>query len=921
MIYNAFESLITSMNPILTDASLDVPAIRASLAYLEKHFAIVLSENGGEDLAGFFRLGVGSEHPQLPKVYSLFFQLLNVAEEMVVIQHRQKLEETEGIGRVSGLWGQTLKAWKDAGVTDEQALQRLRETSIEPVFTAHPTESKRNTVLEQLNSLFEALTLFQRSGTESERQQAERLIQAVLHRLWLTGEVFLSKPLVADELRNVIHYLAGTLQQALELVDQRLLDAWKSSGWQTDLSGSWRQWPRIRFGNWVGGDRDGHPFVTDSVTTETLLRLRVTALSLTRRRLVQLAKRLSFSETMVPPSIGFIQAIRARAEKIGEAGQRSIHRNELEPWRQWVNLLVEQLPIRENGDLVSGPNYYRKADELVADLSYLMDELCAARVSTLAHSELLPVIRIAQTFGFHLAHLDVRQNSRFHDLAVSQLMQAAHIRNADTFPTWSEIDRMRFLEEELRSPRPFTADVSRLGDEAKQAVYTLRALQQYRLTYGSEGLGSLIVSMTRQTSDLLVVYLLAREAGLIEVTQNGWFCPISVVPLFETIGDLHRSEEILDAFLSNPVTARALQAAQMRQHATSRTQQVMIGYSDSNKDGGIFSSLWSLQQAQRKLVAVGYKHDVSILFFHGRGGSISRGAGPTHRFIAACPPAALKAGFRQTEQGEVIAQKYARVPTAVYNLEAQLACVARQTTRPEQVDRLFDEAMEWLSEKSREAYENLLTTPGFIQFFAEATPLDVIEQSGIGSRPARRTGQRTLADLRAIPWVFSWSQSRFFLPAWYGVGSALGNLRQARPADFDHLRSTMPDRPGLHYIITNVSSALMLAAPDVMQKYASLVNDEGLRHTFLDMIALEYRRTREAVEAILGATPEQRRPGMQALMEMRNEKLRVLHDMQIRQLAVWREKKQENKLEEAQALLPQLLQTVNAIASGLRATG
>ncbi|MFN5171105.1 MAG: phosphoenolpyruvate carboxylase, partial [Cyclobacteriaceae bacterium] len=439
--------------------------------------------------------------------------------------------------------------------------------------------------------------------------------------------------------------------------------------------------------------------------------------------------------------------------------------------------------------------------------------------------------------------------------------------------------------------------------------------------FGGDGLGSLIVSMTRQTSDLLVVYLLAREAGLIEVTQHGWHCPVQVVPLFETIDDLHRSEEILDAFLANPVTQRSLQFAQAQRQLPHAVQQVMIGYSDSNKDGGIFSSLWSLQQAQRKLVTIGNKHGISILFFHGRGGSVSRGAGPTHRFIAACPPAALSAGFRQTEQGEVIAQKYARIPTAVYNLEAQVAGVAKHRAQKDSTESWFEQVMDWLSERSRLAYEKLLNTSGFIQFFAEATPLDVIEQSGIGSRPARRTGQRTLADLRAIPWVFSWSQSRFYLPAWYGVGASLMELKKSRPSDFERLRASVAEQPGFHYILTNVSSALMLADPEVMKKYAGLVKDESLRKNLMQMIIPEYEQTREAVEAIFGSTPEKRRPGMHAIMLLRNEKLQVLHEVQVQQLYLWRELKNQNRTEQAQALLPQLLQTVNAIASGLRATG
>ncbi|MFM8913841.1 MAG: phosphoenolpyruvate carboxylase, partial [Flammeovirgaceae bacterium] len=789
------------------------------------------------------------------------------------------------------------------------------------VFTAHTTESKRTTVLEQLHSLFEAYFRYQSSLSAGEKGKEENKIRAILSRLWLTGEVYLAKPAVSDELRNVIHYLSQTLPNAVENCDERLLTAWKKTGWASDLSSAWPKWPKISFGDWVGGDRDGHPFVTDTVTSDTLLQLRTTALQLLRTRLVKLAKHLSFSETMVPPSPGFTQQIKERAQLLGEAGQQALMRNQREPWRQWVNLLIEQLPINKNGQSVSAVPHYRNANSLVSDLATLLDELSKAGIVSLAQSEILPVIRHAQTFGFHLAHLDIRQNSRFHDLALSQLMQAANIRNADSFPSWSEMDRLRFFEEELRSPRPFTVDLSRVGNEAKQVVRTLQVVRDYIKDHGSDGIGSIIVSMTRQTSDLLVVYLLAREAGLIEITQHGWHCPVQVVPLFETIDDLHNSEEILDTFLANPVTTRSLEEARSQRQRLLPLQQVMIGYSDSNKDGGIFSSLWSLQQAQRKLVAIGKKHNVSILFFHGRGGSVSRGAGPTHRFIAACPPSALQAGLRQTEQGEVIAQKYARIPTAVYNLEVQLAGVALQNSRQETSNNWYDDVMEWISAQSRKTYEQLLNTPGFIQFFAEATPLDVIEQSGIGSRPARRTGQRTLTDLRAIPWVFSWSQARFYLPAWYGVGSALNALKDLRPKDFEQLRNSLTQQPGLHYIITNVSSALMLTDQYVMEKYSQLVTDDTLRKTIMELVASEFERTKQIVEYFLGAALHDRRPGMYAMMQLRSEKLRSLHELQILQLQQWRQQQKNGHTSDAEAMLPNLLQTVNAIASGLRATG
>jgi phosphoenolpyruvate carboxylase len=908
------------MNPTLTEAALDVPKIQEGMAYLEASLLEVLSENGEHALAEEFK----KNDPQvkdlrLLKIYSIYFQLLNLAEEHAVVQYREYLEANEGLSRISGLWAHTLSAWKSLGLTTEDMLHLLETTTIEPVFTAHPTESKRTTVLEQLAQLFEVFSGVDRAGSETERQRAKQAIKLSLHRLWFTGEVYLNKPAVQDELRNVLHYLNHALPPALERLDQRLVQAWSELKLPGDLQQQWARWPRITFGDWVGGDRDGHPFVTDAVTQQTLLLLRQQALDLIHRQLTRLAKRLSLAEDLVPATPALSQYVYRWTEELGSVGKHAFGRNQREPWRQFLNLVIARMPVHATES--PGPHHYKNAAALLEDLAFLHAQLTSARVAPLADAEVIPVIRSVQTFGFHLAHLDIRQNSRFHDLALTQLMQAASIRNADTFATWSEMDRLRFLEEELRSPRPFTTDLAQAGPEAQQAVGTLCMVKQHLQLYGRDGIGSLIVSMTRQTSDLLVVYLLAREAGLVELTQHGWLCPVQVVPLFETIDDLHRSEEILESYLANPVTQRTLHWLQGNRQQRSRCQQVMIGYSDSNKDGGIFSSLWSLQRAQQRLTAIGQKHQVEILFFHGRGGSVSRGAGPTHRFIAACPPEALLAGFRQTEQGEVIAQKYGRLPTAVYHLEAQQAGVALQKSHAYKKDSWFEATMEFLSQESKRAYEQLLAEPGFIDFFAQATPLDVIELSGIGSRPARRTGQRTLADLRAIPWAFSWSQARFYLPAWFGVGTALQHLKDKQPEDFERLKATWASYPGLHFIITNVASALTLAHAELMTAYAELVSDNDLRLRLLTTIRTERERTQERVEELIGSTIGQRRPGMQAMMEIRNQKLEILHRVQIDQLRQWRAFKAQGRDQEAAGMLPQLLQVVNAIASGLRATG
>ncbi len=476
------------------------------------------------------------------------------------------------------------------------------------------------------------------------------------------------------------------------------------------------------------------------------------------------------------------------------------------------------------------------------------------------------------------------------------------------------------MNRELTSPRPFTRSGIALGPEADAVLSCYRVVANHLQQIGQAGLGALIVSMTRSLSDLLVVYLLAREAGLVMSTDEGLVCQLPIVPLFETIDDLQNAPEILGQFLAHPLTQRSLAYQKEARGLNERVQQVMIGYSDSNKDGGIFSSLWGLYRAQEALTSVGQNHDIRVRFFHGRGGTISRGAGPTHRFINALPHASLHGDLRMTEQGETIAQKYANRLNAAYNLELLLATVTGATLRHqhhEKESNPLESVMDQLAIKSREAYEELLHSDGFVTFFRQATPIDAIESSQIGSRPARRTGKQTLADLRAIPWVFSWGQARFYLSGWYGVGTALAWLLDEDEALFQAVREQNFTWSPLHYIISNAATSIATAEPEMMRAYASLVEDNALRERMMTLIEAEYTRTRQLLEKIYDGPLSDRRPNVNQMLTMRQPGLRVLHHQQINLLKQWRTGSDANKEE----ILPQLLLTVNAIASGLRTTG
>ncbi len=904
------------------------------LAYVMDTFHRILSEQGEGELAKQLPwTGHGTPAVEARPVegltergiqaLSMAFQLLNMVEENSANQGRRRREATEGLTE-AGLWGTALSELRAQGVTAEQVLAVLPTIRVEPVLTAHPTESKRSSVLEQHRHLY--LQLVKRENTmwtPAEQREIAETIDAAIERLWRTGEIRLVKPDVATERKGVIHYLREVFPEVLTRLDQRLRHAWREQGWDEHQLDDPAVLPKPCFGSWVGGDRDGHPLVTAQVTEDTLGELRRGALHVHHAHLRKLGGALSLSNRLQAPSAEFAAAINRLSAACGPEGAAACERNPNEPWRQWLNLLTARLP--PDHGLPAAWQYQRPA-EFVADLHVLRQSLIAVGAQRLALADLLEVERAAGIFGFHLAVLDIRQNSAVHEKALAQLLVAAGI-DAANWSSWSEKERLALLDSELRSPRPLAHPEAQLGHEATIVLDCYRTVAAHRSAFGTSGLGSLIVSMTRSLSDLLTVYVLAREAGLVAwrsdaVHGDGLASELPVVPLFETIDDLQGSSDILKAFLAHPVTRRSLA---MQCPAQTPRQQVMLGYSDSCKDGGIFASQWNLQQSQAQLVRSAAEVGVEVRFFHGRGGTVSRGAGPTHRFLEALPHGSLCGDLRVTEQGETIAQKYANPLTATYNLELLVAGVTATAMRHRgpAVDYSDSHAvLDQLAHASKQVYEGLLAADGFMTYFSEATPIDVLEHAAIGSRPSRRTGRRTLADLRAIPWVFSWNQSRHYLPGWFGLGSGLEQLATADPAAFALIEKRAKDWPFLRYALSNIESNVASVALDLMADYASLVGDATVRQNFQSRIADEYRRTSAMLDRVFGGSPlAKRRPRLVRTLDLRDSGLRALHAHQIALMRRWRAVRDDGDKQRSDALLPTLLLSVNAIASGLRTTG
>jgi phosphoenolpyruvate carboxylase len=885
-------------------ALLAAEKVERDLAHLMRSFDRVLTELNEPGLAQALATpGTGPSLAELPpaqqekyiQALSMMFQFMHLVEENAAVQLRRRLEDEHGA--VRGSWSETLAHWQQQGLSADQMVAILRQVEVGPVLTAHPTEAKRLSVLDLHRELYLLLVKQENSSwSRTERAGIDADFSTLLERWWRAGEVYLEKPTVAAERNNTLHYFTKVFPEALRLSDQRLKQAWVAAGLPPAQLGQPEQFPRWQFGSWVGGDRDGHPYVTAEVTAETLAELRRAALNLLHQQLTGLAASLGFSDTRNPVPEPLRQALAERAEQLGAAGQRAVGRNPHEPWRQFLNLVVRQLELAQ----AHQPGGYAHAGELQQDLAQLRQSLLDIGAERIANDVLFGIERQVQCFGFHLARLDIRQNSTFHDKALAQMLQATY-PHLPAYGTWPEAERVRFIGQELQSPRPFGLAGTSFGPEADAVLACYRAVKQHLDAHGAAGIGSFIVSMTRSLSDLLVVYLFMREVGL---PGSQW----PVVPLFETIDDLQHAHQVLDDFLAHPA----------RRAGQTGVQEVMLGYSDSNKDGGIVASRWNVHQAEQRLTEVASRHGIRLRFFHGIGGTISRGGGKYHRFLDSMPPGSVTGQMKLTVQGETIAQQFANRLSAAYNLEMLASGVARQTGLgqfPPPAVPYPAEAMEELARLALAKYRALVEHPAFLPFYSQATPIDVLEQSKIGSRPARRTGQRTLADLRAIPWVFSWHQARFNLTAWFGVGTALRTLRTEQPQAYAQLRQSAETWPFFRYALINIEANLLNADPELMAAYAQLATDGG---ELLAIILAEYRESLGQVADLFAEPRASRRQGLLANLERRRAALAQLHHLQLAYLRQWRATPEPAQ---AEALLTKLLEVTTAIASGLKHTG
>jgi phosphoenolpyruvate carboxylase len=861
------------------------------------------------------------------RAFSTYFLLANTVEEDFAHQARRR--QRDHADRLwYGSFDDSLRQLKDQGMTLVQLQEVLDALDFQPVFTAHPTEAKRRTLLDAQSRLTALVKRLDEPGLgDFQRKQIERQIRNQIQIVWKTDEVRSSRPAVDDEIKNGLFYFREALFDAVPAIYRNLEQAIDGVFGDEGGLGAIRIPTLLHFGSWIGGDRDGNPNVTHDMTRLAVRLQSREVLKMYRRRVEELFVMLTHSSILVRPSQAFEERLAADSDIAGEALAGTPDRFAQEPYRRKLYLMYHRLgyQLQRLEALLAGhgdpglARCYPSEEDFLADLLAIRDSLVSHGDAALADAELKDLIRLAQTFGFHLAELDIRQDSARHAEAVAELFGLAP--NLPDYAALDEDGRCRVLGDMLAHGGTPLIFAEQLSPGTSELLAVMRTVADLRREISPRAFGSYVVSMTHRASQVLEVLFLASFAGLCGRRKNGdWHCSLRVTPLFETIDDLARVEPVLTGLLELPAY-RALLAA------SGNLQDVMLGYSDSCKDGGILASSWALYQAQKVITAATASRGIACRLFHGRGGTIGRGGGPTHDAILAQPPGTLTGQIKFTEQGEVLSAKYSNPETAVYELTMgmsgllkasrclQVACVPDP---PE-----FVAVMDDLARLGEDAYRALTDqTPGFIDYFYEATPVSEIGLLNIGSRPSHRAkGDRSKYSVRAIPWVFGWGQSRQTLPAWYGIGTAIDSWRSGQPGRLATLRAMVREWPFFRALLSNCEMSLSKSEMSIARAYADLCSDTALADEIYGRIATEYHRTIAQVLAVGDALVLlQDNPRLARSLIRRNPYLDPLNYIQVTALKRYRAASDGDPYERARWLTP-LLRSINALATGLRNTG
>jgi phosphoenolpyruvate carboxylase len=871
------------------------------------------------------------------RAFSVYFALVNLAEQLQrtwVLRERARQNpdrpRSESIAAaVAGL--------HHDGVSAAQLQQWLDTARVQPVFTAHPTEARRRTTLEKLRRI---ATLVEQRFSEPlhgfELEENTRRIREEIVGLWQSDEVRVVKPTVIDEVKNGLYYFETSLFDLAPRLYRELAHAL-----ETHYPGhEWRIPAFLRFGSWMGGDRDGNPFVTPEATATTVGLMRVTAIARHIAAVEDLSHRLGQSTRQMPASAELHQSLAEDAALFPETAQLLAKRNPFELYRQKCTYIRAKLvatrasaerPLPEWGSHHTTPRagtIYHHSQELAEDLRVMQRSLCQHGAAAMAEGSLGDVLRQVEVFGLHMATLDIRQHSERHEAALAEVLAAAGV--CAEYTALGEPERVALLSAELANPRPLIPARLRYSETTAEVVQTFRTIATILEQLSPEAIETYIVSMTRGASDILTILLFAREAGLY-APQDG-VSRLHIAPLFETGADLAGCAAVVESCLALPL---------YREHLRLRgdVQEIMIGYSDSNKDAGFTAANWALYQAQRALRDLAERYGVHLRLFHGRGGSIGRGGGPANHAILAQPPGSVGNQYKITEQGEVIADRYGLPLLAHRHLEQVANAILRAGFLPKQDPPAhWEQALEQLATSAREHYRALVyEQPEFGPYFRTATPIAEISRLNIGSRPASRRNSDRIEDLRAIPWVFSWMQSRHTLPGWYGLGYALeafvgeeeekrrrgeeenGAAGLSSSKQMELLQQMYTDWPFFTTVIDNAQMILGKADLNIAELYAELVPDPAVAETVFNAISEEYERTTRMIcrvariDALLATSPV-----LQTAITRRNPYIDPLSYIQVellRRLRANPDGPDHTQLEDA------ILLSISGIAAGLMNTG
>jgi phosphoenolpyruvate carboxylase len=840
----------------------------------------------------------------------IWFQLLAIAEQNRDMRNRREVERERGYEQLRGTFAGVFAAAAAEGISGAQTREALSGLRVRPVITAHPTEAKRVTVMERHRRIYlKLLELESPRWTDREREELIQALDDEIELLWLTGELKLAKPTVAQEVAWGLYFFNENL---FDVVPQVLAKA--QSAFAKQFPDERFEVPIfLQFGSWIGGDRDGNPYVTSEVTRRTLWQTRLASLNRYRVRVLELLRNLSIEDNALSLPQSFLDAVAGAIRSLPD-GEARAERNRGEIFRQFLGCMLARIEVtiayseREQPAPESG---YKNADRLIEDIDLMRDTLAASGAKRLADALLLPLRREVGIFRFSTMRLDVRENS----MRINQTLAAMYRARQGAEPPAADSEAWKqWLKSELGAPRTEPMVYERLPAEAKETLETFRTIARLREEVDREAFGALILSMTRCASDVLGVYLLAKEAGLFADAAAIERCTLPIVPLLETIPDLRRASSILKELLAVPLVQRSL-------YVQGKIQEVMIGYSDSNKDGGYLTAHWELSKAQSNLTRLGSELGITIAFFHGRGGSVSRGGAPTGRAIAASPAGSIGGQFRVTEQGEVVSFKYANRGTAAYQIELLASSVVEHVLRSKREAALipvheFHEAMEALAGTAWSAYRRLMEMPSMLAYLQQSSPLEELSLLNIGSRPARRTQARTLDDLRAIPWVFAWTQNRHMLSGWYGVGSGIKAFLDVRKErGLDLLKRMFREARLFRLLLDDVERTLLQVDLSIARKYAGLIEDEAIREPIFSQVADEYRLTCEMILRISGgACIAERFPQFRRRLARR---LKTINEVSREQVHLLR----AHRTESSEEVRTALLMSINCAAAGLGATG